>query len=55
MKIIEVLMVVVGFYLNSILPSLSRFFEKKETENAQKLLSFSAQFLFSLGLIIFIL
>lgn len=55
MKIIEVLMIVVGFYLNSILPSLSSFFNKNQQEKAKKLLAFSSEFLFSLGLIIFTL
>lgn len=55
MKIIEVLMILIGFYLNAILPILSQYFEKKNVQKAKQLLSFSFEILFSFGLIIFTL
>jgi len=54
MKIVEVLMVISGFYLNSILPKLSQLFEKqKETWELQILLTLSFKILFSFGLSVF--
>lgn len=55
MKIVEVLMILWGFYLNSILPSLSSFFHKKQMNEAKKLLSFSFRILFVLGMMFFTL
>ncbi|MDQ7009835.1 MAG: oligosaccharide flippase family protein [Candidatus Gracilibacteria bacterium] len=51
MKIIEVLMVISGFYLNSILPKLSNLFDENNSE-LQKLLIISFKILFSFGLIV---
>jgi O-antigen/teichoic acid export membrane protein len=47
MKIIEVLMVISGFYLNSVLPKLTKYFEKNKKEKLQKLLIVSFKILFS--------
>jgi O-antigen/teichoic acid export membrane protein len=47
MKIIEVLMVISGFYLNSVLPKFTNYFEKKKKEKLQKLLIISFKILFS--------
>jgi len=57
MKIIEVLMVISWFYLNSVLPKLSELFEKKDTKNfdLQKILIISFKILFSFWLIVFTL
>ena len=54
MKIIEVLMVISWFYLNSILPKLSKLFEKWNKE-LQKLLIISFKILFSFWIIVFTL
>lgn len=59
MKIIEVLMVVSGFYLNSVLPKLSKLLENTRTwekeDELQKILIISFKILFSFGLIVFTL
>jgi len=47
MKIVEVLMVLGGFYLNSILPHLSEYFSQKKMEKFSHILSTSATILFS--------
>ena len=54
MKIVEVLMVLGGFYLNSILPSLTKSFQKWHTQKIQKLLDISLKILLSFGLWIFV-
>lgn len=62
MRIIEVLMVISGFYLNSILPKLSRLFSinskiainKKKYNELQKILIISFKILFSFWLIVFV-
>lgn len=51
MKIVEVLMVISWFYLNSILPKLTQLFEKqKQSWELQDLLTLSFKILFSFGL-----
>lgn len=47
MKIIEVLMVLWVFYLNSILPILSEYFKEEKLEEIKKILTNSFRFLFS--------
>ena len=54
MKIVEVLMVIWGFYLNSILPKLTQLFEnKKSKKELQNLLILSFKILFSFGILVF--
>lgn len=53
MKIIEVLMVLGWFYLNSILPSLSQKFTEKKYWEISQMLWVSLKILFSFGLLIF--
>ncbi|MDD5769934.1 MAG: oligosaccharide flippase family protein [Candidatus Gracilibacteria bacterium] len=55
MKIIEVLMVIGVFFLNSILPSLSELFKENNLEKITILLKNSFRFLFSFSLIIVVL
>ncbi len=55
MKIVEVLTVLWGFYLNSILPSLSEYFHNGKKEAAERLLTYSFKILFSLGCMFFTL
>lgn len=55
MKIVEVLMILWGFYLNSILPSLSTFFHEKKFQEAERILTYSFKILFTLGCMFFIL
>lgn len=55
MKIVEVLMVLSTFYLNSILPSLSKGFEEKDQKKTANILNFSFHFLLALGMIILVL
>lgn len=55
MKIIEVLMVVWGFYLSSILPSLTKFFEEKNTRKLDELIQISFQLLFGAAACVFTL
>jgi len=47
MKIVEVVMVMWGFYLNSILPFLSQYFQKKDMASLEKLVQNSFYILFS--------
>ena len=54
MKIVEVLMVLWWFYLNSLLPSLSESYIQKNFEKYRKLLSFSLLLLLSAGICIWI-
>lgn len=54
MKIVEVLMVLWGFYLNSLLPSLTQAFQKKDTLTVQKLVLVSFRILLSFGVCIFV-
>lgn len=53
MKIIEVLMVISGFYLNSILPKISRDFESDNLDKLKELLIISFKILFSFWIIVF--
>lgn len=55
MKIIEVLMVLWTFYLNSILPILSEYFKENKLEDIKKILSHSFRFLFSFWIFILIM
>lgn len=55
MKIIEVLMVIGIFFLNSILPSLSEYFKDHNHEKINHILQNSFKFLFSFSLIIVVL
>ena len=55
MKIVEVIMVLWGFYLNSVLPSLTQKYEKSDLQWVNKLLDISFRVLFSAGLLIFVL
>lgn len=55
MKIIEVLMVIGIFFLNSILPSLSEHFKDNNWEKINEILKNSFKFLFSFSLIIVVL
>lgn len=52
MKIVEVLMVLGWFYLNSMLPALSAAFEKHETQRLSSLFWASLKILWSLGIFI---
>lgn len=54
MKIVEVLMVLGIFYLNSLLPSLSEFFHKNQTEKLKKLCEESLKILWSFGVFVFV-
>jgi O-antigen/teichoic acid export membrane protein len=53
MKIIEVLMVVWGFYMTSLLPSLTGFFKNHEGSRWAHLISISFKILFSSAVLIF--
>lgn len=55
MKIVEVLMVLGGFYLNSLLPTLTEKFEQKKYSDISHILSVSLKFLISFWILIFIL
>lgn len=55
MKIIEVLMVVGVFFLNSLLPALSEGFEKKNIQGLRLLVGNSFRFLFAFGVSILVL
>ena len=52
MKIIEVLMVISGFYLNSVLPKMSELFDWSNNKKLQKLLVISFKILFSFWIIV---
>lgn len=53
MKIVEVLMVVGGFYMTSLLPSLTEFFKSKNIGRSDNLISISFQLLFASAVLIF--
>ncbi len=55
MKIIEVLMVIWWFYLNSILPSLTKFYKNKDKKALNSLLNISFKILFSFWIFVFII
>lgn len=55
MKIVEVLMVIWLFFLNSILPSLSKSFEEKDINTSKNILEHSFRFLFSFWMFIAIM
>jgi O-antigen/teichoic acid export membrane protein len=55
MKIIEVLMVLGGFYLNSLLPSLTQKYKQKNTRELTKIFALSCKLLLSFGLCILVL
>lgn len=55
MKIVEVLMVLWGFYLNSLLPTLTQKFQKGEKKSLSQLYFISLKLLFSFGVLIFFL
>jgi O-antigen/teichoic acid export membrane protein len=55
MKIVEVIMVLWWFYLNSVLPSLTQKFESKDMVNFEKIIQISFQILFSSWILIFVL
>ncbi len=55
MKIVEVLMVIWLFFLNSILPSLSKSFDEKDVNKSQNILQNSFRFLFSFWIFIAIM
>ncbi len=54
MKIVEVLMVLGWFYLNSILPSLTQAYKSADTRKMQQLIDVSLKVLLSFGLCIFV-
>lgn len=54
MKIVEVLMVIGWFFLNSLLPSLSKHFEEKKLYNLQKVLKNAFLVLFSFGICVIV-
>lgn len=53
MKIIEVIMVVWGFYMTSVLPALTKCFKHDLKKDLKKLISFSFKILFSVSIFIF--
>ncbi len=53
MKIVEVLMVIGWFYLNSILPKLTQLFEKNDRIKIQSLLEISFKILFTFWIMVF--
>lgn len=55
MRIVEVIMVLWGFYLNSVLPSLTQSFKNNNIEKFQQLIQVSFKFLFAGWLLIFVL
>lgn len=55
MRIVEVVMVLWGFYLNSVLPSLTTYFKENKSEKFSQLVQISFKILFSSGLLIFIM
>lgn len=52
MKIVEVLMVLWGFYLNSLLPSLTKYAKEKKRQDIARLFSISIKILGSFGIFI---
>jgi len=55
MKVVEVLMVIWGFYLNSLLPTLTNLFKDGNHRRLTEVLDISFKFLLSFGAIIFII
>ena len=55
MKIVEVVMVIWGFYMTSILPSLTNHFKKKNNMELDNLIWISIKILFSFSMLIFTL
>ena len=55
MKVVEVLMVIWGFYLNSLLPTLTQLFKERNEKKLTKVLDISFKFLLSFGMIIFVI
>jgi O-antigen/teichoic acid export membrane protein len=55
MKIVEVIMVIWGFYMTSILPSLTKLFKKKDNEWLNNLIRISLKMLFSFAILVFTL
>jgi len=55
MKVVEVLMVIGGFYLNSLLPSLTNLFKEGNHRKLTEVLDISFKFLLSFGMIIFVI
>ncbi len=55
MKVVEVLMVIGWFYLNSLLPSLTNFFKQGNHRRLTEVLDISFKFLLSFGTIIFVI
>jgi len=53
MKIVEVLMVVWGFYMTSILPSLTKAFKEKSSDKLTNLIQISFKILFSFSMLVF--
>ncbi len=55
MKIVEVLMVMWGFYLNSIMPSLTKFYKDGDSGKLDSILQISLKVLFSFWILVFVL
>ncbi len=55
MKIVEVLMVIGWFYLNSLLPSLTKLFKEKNKNSLKKILTLSTKIMLSAWAVIFTL
>ncbi len=55
MKITEVIMVLAGFYMSSVLPSLSEFYKNKKMQDFKKMISVSFQILFGFVMLVFIM
>lgn len=55
MKIIEVIMVIWGFYMTSILPSLTKNFKEKNTKEMSNLINISFKILFMFSSMVFVL
>lgn len=55
MKITEVIMVMAGFYMSSILPTLSTFYKNKQQKQLSDLISVSFQLLFTFSMFVFIM
>jgi O-antigen/teichoic acid export membrane protein len=47
MKIVEVIMVIGGFYLNAMLPKISQDFKNKNLISANKLINFSFKIMYA--------
>jgi O-antigen/teichoic acid export membrane protein len=55
MKIVEVVMVIWGFYLNSVLPTLTKAFEKDDKKEIKKTLDISFKILLGFSMYFFVL